>query len=120
MLRFLPDYGRFWLKFRQFYPEKLPSTVSELDDFTTNALLVASLPDLPEYRRVIATTMMHLGPVTDRKSLRFFSRSLRRALLNQAAFDKIQAIIQQEKDKLQSKEALSDESSLEVPKDLLV
>lgn len=93
------------LKIEQFYPKKVPITVKELDDFTTKVLLTSGIQDLPEYRRVIATAVMHLGPVTHRKSARFFSRSLRRALCNQAAFDKIQSLVAEQKAKEEAQKA---------------
>ncbi len=87
------------LKLEQFWPGKVPITPEALDEFTTKVLLAAGVPDLPEYRRVIATSMMHLSPVEHRKSIRFFQRTLRRALANQNAFDKIQELVKEAKAK---------------------
>lgn len=102
---------RLKLQIQQISPKKVPISVSELDQFTTDILMANDLPDLPEYRRVIATAIMHLGPIEDKKSGRFFGRSLRRALANQAAFDKIQDIVQAEKKKQEALKELAADGS---------
>ncbi len=86
------------------FPTKLPITVNELSSMIDDVLEANDLPKDPTYARAIAAAVMHLGPVTRRKSKRFFAKSVHRQIANQAAFDKIQQLIKEEKEKLTPKD----------------
>lgn len=60
-------------------------------------MTVYGLPLNPSYRQAVASSIMHLGHVTDSKPKAFFAKSIKKAMANHAAFDKIQQLKEEEK-----------------------
>lgn len=79
------------------FASPLPRTVYELDSFCDDVLTVNGLPDNPSYRQAMASAIMHLGPVTDKAPKSFFAKSVKKAMANHAAFEKIQQLKEEEK-----------------------
>lgn len=85
-------FKRFKLKVKHLWPEKLPITREEIDVLIKDVICAEDIPNDPTYHHAIASSIMHLGPVTTRKARRFFSKSVRRSIANQVAFEKIEAL----------------------------
>lgn len=85
-------FKRFKLKVKHLWPEKLPITGDEMNVLIKDVIFAEGIPDNPTYHHAIATALMHLGPVTHRKARRFFSKSIRRSIANQVAFNIIDAL----------------------------
>lgn len=103
LVKFRQFFKHYTLKLKQFYPSKLPVTVNELDSLINEVLQTEKLPSDPTYHHAIASAVMHLGPITARKSKRYFAKGVRKSVANQAAFEKIQALREEEKKKLEIK-----------------
>lgn len=88
---------QFTSKMRGFFPEKLPTSNSKLEEFTDTVLSLYGIPFHPSYKNAIATMIMHLSPTTDRKSKYYFVKSVRKAQANQVAYEMIDAIREEEK-----------------------
>lgn len=99
----MTKFKRIYSKLMHRLPSKLPISVPELESFISDVLDVHELPDGATYKNAMAQAMMHLGPVTASKSKIFFAHSVRRRIANQAAYDYIQVLNEEEKKKLESK-----------------
>jgi hypothetical protein len=93
---------------RGFLPKALPKGSLEFDQFTASILETYSIPDLPSYRNAIATMIMHLGPTTSFKSPYYFAVSIKKAMSNQVAYQKIQEYKKLEKE-LEEKRILEEQ-----------
>lgn len=76
----------------QFIPTRLPITEEGLTKLMDDVIYLSDLPDTSDTRATVATCIMHLGPTTDYKSKRFFIKSIRKALINKIAFEKIKSL----------------------------
>lgn len=85
-----------------FFPSALPTGLRALDEFSTSIFETYDLPDLPSYRHAIASMIMHLSPTTAYKPKRFFALSVKKAMSNQIAYEKIQSLKKQEDEYIQS------------------
>lgn len=92
-----------------FIPTALPRGSKEFDDFVLSIFQIYNLPDMPSYRNAVASMVMHLGPLTHRKSKRYFAASILKAMANQVAYQKIQdyKAIMEEEEKKEKEAALA-------------
>lgn len=95
------------------FPSKLPVGMDELDSFTSDILSTYHLPDKPSYRHAVANMIMHLGPTISHAPKSYFAKSIIKAMANQVAFEKIQQISKEEKEKAAELAAQSEVTSLE-------
>jgi hypothetical protein len=80
---------------RGYFPSKLPTSGgTEFDQFTTSIFEAYDIPNLPSYQHAIASMILHLGPQTLSKPKRYFELSIKKAMANEIAFQKIQEIKQ--------------------------
>lgn len=79
------------------FASPLPTTVWEFDRFCDSIFDAHGFPDNPSYRHAMASAIMHLGPVTDWKPKMFFAKSVKKAMANHAAYDKIRQLEAEEK-----------------------
>lgn len=84
------------------FPSELPRTIADLDRLTTDVIKIYGLPDEPSFRQAVASSIMHLGPLTTTASKSFFGKSIKKAMANHAAFDKIRALKKEEEAYVQS------------------
>jgi hypothetical protein len=103
---------------RGFFPTALPKGSNEFDLFCNSILSIYNIPDFPSYRRTIASLVMHLGPTTTHVPKVFFGRSIRKAMANQVAFDKIQQYKQEEQDLQKARLAEKPEATTSEPLDV--
>lgn len=108
------------LQLLQLFPTKLPLTVDEFDKMIAEILEANDLPNEASFKHAIASAIMHLGPVTASKPKRFFAQSVRKAIANQVAYDKMKQLEKEEAERIQKeisdKEAeTKDGSSLQSP-----
>lgn len=85
--------------FRSLFPSPLPTGMQEFDLFCDSIFATYDLPNNPSYRQAIATMIMHLSPTTFYKPKLFFAISVKKAMSNQIAYENIQILKQQEKEK---------------------
>jgi len=85
------------LKLRHLFPTRLPTHKEQLGAFMQEIIDTYEFPDEPSYRHSIASAIMQLGALTDRKPMRFFAKSMRKHMANQIAFLAIEEIRQAEK-----------------------
>ncbi len=71
--------------------------MNELTTFSSDVIKTYGLPDDPSYHQAIAAAIMHLGPLTTYAPKRFFAKSIKKAMANHAAFEKIQSLKAEEK-----------------------
>lgn len=90
-------------------PSKLPRGIEEFDEYCRSIFELYDLPDLPNYRLAIASIIMHLGPTVTRSPKLFFAKSIHKADTNEAAFEAIQKL--KEEDKRKREEALKESQS---------
>jgi len=99
---------------RGHFPSKLPHTEEDFNKFCESIFSVYNLPDKLSYRRAIATMILHLGPLENKKSKIYFVKSIEKARMNEFAFDQMQAF-----KKLEQQEAEeAKEKAIEEPSDL--
>lgn len=91
----------------QRLPSRLPLTVAELDKMIGEILVVNDLPDNPSYKHAIASAIMHLGPVTNKKSYSFFAKSVHKAISNHVAYDKMKQLEKEEQEKKELQDSLA-------------
>lgn len=92
-----------------FFPQKLPITgLEELNAFNSRLFDLYGLPDEKGYQQAIATMIMHLGPTVTRKSPYWFACSIRKAMANEVAFQKLQDI-KREHEEQKAKEIKAEE-----------
>lgn len=92
----------------------LPKGATEFDSFCDSILSTYDIPNFPSYRRTIASLIMHLGPTTTHVPKVFFARSIRKAMANQVAFDKIQQLKKEEQALLDKKPEATTSEPLDV------
>lgn len=94
----------------------LPITIDELDKMSDEIFKLAELPDQPSYRHAIASAIMHLDPITDRKELAFFAKAIRKAISNQVAFNKMKQLEKEDNEKQAATPGTeSNESGIQAP-----
>ncbi|MBK8455593.1 MAG: hypothetical protein IPL34_20145 [Thiofilum sp.] len=86
-------------KLLDLFPVKLPTGATAFSAFCSRILSTHGLPDMPSYHHAIASMVMNLSPQTDRKAPYFFVKAVRKAMANQTAYDAIQKIREEEKQK---------------------
>lgn len=72
------------------FPTKLPKGSSDFDKFADSIIKTYNIPDMHSYRQAIATMILHLDPLTDRKPKKYFALSIMKAMANEVAYSKIQ------------------------------
>lgn len=90
----------------------LPITGEEFDKFAAEIFEASGLPDNPSYRHAIATCIMHLDAVTDKKERSYFARAIRKTAANHVAFIKMKLIEKEEAEKSTPRTEDSDGPSL--------
>lgn len=78
---------------------KLPRGMEEFDEFCRDIFDIYSLPDLPKYRHGICSLVMHLGPTTNKVSKLYLVKCLHKTDANEAAFEVLQKLKEEEKKK---------------------
>lgn len=73
-------------------PHKIPVGKKEFITFCDKIFKVYNLPDMPSYRRAIATKIMHLGDLTTHKPLSYFAKHVRSAMGKQLSYEMIQEL----------------------------
>lgn len=100
---------KLFSQLRGYFPSALPKGAKEFDVFIESILETYNLPDMPSYRHAVASMIMHLGPQTSTKSKIFFARSIRKAMSNQVAYEKIQELKDAEIAKAKQEQLKADE-----------
>lgn len=101
---------KIFAKLMGMIPGPLPHLgILSFDEFCNDIFTRYDLPDLPSYRNAIASMIMHLGPTCAYKSKFFFAVSVKKAMANQIAYEKIQQLKKEEAEYLKKTE-FSDES----------
>jgi hypothetical protein len=108
--RIAPFLAKYAQKLLGLFPAPLPKGASEFDSFCKKVLSTYSLPDEPSYRHTIATMILQLSPTTATKSPHYFAVSVRKAMSNQVAYNAIQMIREEEKQKESAEKASRDEA----------
>jgi hypothetical protein len=93
------------LKLKQlagYWPTDLPVGMTDLENFASDIFETYDIPDKRSYRHAVATMIMHLGPQTNKVPKMYFVKSIRKAMANQIAFEKIQAIKEEEKAEMEA------------------
>ena len=86
-------------------PTQIPYTKDEFEQWVQSIFEIHGLEDKPSSRLAIAQRLMHLGPTESHKSKNYFAKIIQRSLANEAAYETIQALKQQEDDYIESKAA---------------
>jgi hypothetical protein len=90
------------LKLYGFIPQALPTLgLTEFDHYCEMIFEIYDLPDLPSYRQAIATMIMNLGPTKHMEAPFYFAKSVKKAMANQIAYEKIQQLRKAEKEYLE-------------------
>lgn len=74
------------------FPAALPSGMTSMDEFIESILSTYNLPNTPSYHRMIAMMIQHMPQSRYRASKFEFYKAIMRALANEAAFHKLQAL----------------------------
>ena len=101
------------LKLKQlsgYLPTDLPVGMTDLENFSTDIFKTYDIPDKRSYRHAVATMIMHLGPQTNKVPKMYFVKSIRKAMANQIAFEKIQAIKEEEKAELEAAKVVAQDA----------
>lgn len=88
----------FW-RVRGYFPKKLPKGEEGFNRFCHFIYDTYDIPELPSYRHAIATMIMHIPPQTAKASPWFFARSIYKAQANEIAFQVIQEVNKQDREK---------------------
>lgn len=92
-----PKVMKLIKQLRGYFPVELPVGMTALDNFMTEIFETYDLPDMPSYRHAVASMIMHLGPQTHTCAPMHFVKTIKKAMANQVAYEKIQAIKEEEK-----------------------
>lgn len=85
-------------KIKAKFPTKLPTSgAPEFNAWATSILELYELPTFDSYYHAIATAIMHLSPTTSHAPKAFFAKTVRKAMANQIAYEKISEIREKEK-----------------------
>lgn len=102
------------LKIKQlsgYLPSKLPIGMTEHDQFATDLFATYDIPDKRSYRHAVATMIMHLGPQVTKVPKMYFVDSIRKAMANQIAFEKIQLIKEEEKAEMEAAKVVAQDAN---------
>lgn len=96
---------RLSLLIRYRFPSKLPTGMTEFEDFVQSILVAYKLPDLPSYKNAVATMIMHLSPQQSYAPKAYFAKGIRKSMANQIAYSKIQEYkkLEEEREKAEEK-----------------
>lgn len=94
------DFEQFLQRILGRFPTALPKGAEEFDEFAQSILSTYNIPDFPSYRRAIASMIMHLGPTMSHAPKSFFAKSIKKAMANEVAFNKIQQFKREEQELL--------------------
>lgn len=84
---------KLYLRCKGFISQDLPTSgMKELDQYCEMIFFTYNLPDLPSYRQAICSMIMHLSPTVHAKAPYFFAKSVKKAMANQIAYEKIQKL----------------------------
>lgn len=96
---------KLFLKVVFFFPRPLPHIgMTDFDRYCELIFTIYGLPDLPSYRQAIASMIMHLSPSTFYKAPFYFATSVKKAMANQLAYEKIQQLKKEEAEYLKKTE----------------
>ena len=100
----------WFYKFIFLFPRPLPYIgMTDFDRYCDMIFNVYGLPDLPSYRQAIASMIMHLSPTTSYQAPFFFAKSVKKAMANQIAYEKIQQLKKEEAEYLKKTEFVEGE-----------
>ncbi len=93
----MSPFKKFVTRLKHLFPSVLPLNMDEMNVFIEDIITANSLPNDKSYHHAISGAIMHLGPVTSHKSKRWFAKSVRKAIANQVAYQKIKSLQDEEK-----------------------
>jgi len=82
---------------KSFIPERLPQSESAVLSFIDEVCELGALPNNNSFKQAIATALMHVGQDSTHVTKRSLLNSLRRQILNQASYNILQIIKDEEK-----------------------
>lgn len=95
-------------RLRGQFPTSLPRGMTELESFVTDIFSTYGFADSPHYRHAIATMILHLDTLCDKKSKAYFARAVRKSQANEVAFEMLQQLKEQEEKKKAELKALEE------------
>jgi len=84
-----------WLK--SYIPERLPQSGAAMEAWLVQVMALAGVPDADSYRQAIATSIMQLPELGNRRSKQFFIRVIQKRISAQLAYNIIDGIREKEK-----------------------
>lgn len=81
------------------FPSELPREHDEYESFFNKIFSLYDFDDIPFYRHAISSLILHQGSTTTSMPLYFFAQSIRKSRSNQIAFEIIQKMKEDEKNK---------------------
>ncbi len=87
----------FWLKLKSFFPEKLPTGMSEFMKWSDEIILLSNYADADSLRFAIASILIHSDHKTSALSKNYFVVRLRKSAANQVASQVFQDIKEKQK-----------------------
>lgn len=114
MQTWLQFIKRIILLIISYFPSALPLTKEEFESFYNSLLFLFKFDDTPQFKHAVATGLMHIDSLTIKKPKRYFERSLKKAQVNDTAFNVIQDILKKEKETIEAAKKLQ-EAPIEPP-----
>lgn len=88
---------KLWTKFVFMFPHQLPVGEMAFIDYCDKLFLTYDLPNLASYHHAVATMIMNQSPVTDSIPPCMFAKSIRKAMANEVAWARLQALKEEQK-----------------------
>lgn len=115
MKSWLQFIKRLFLLVLSYFPSALPFTKDQFETFYQSLLFLFKFDDTPQFKHAVATGLMHIDSLTINKPKRYFQKSLRKAQVNDMAFDIIQGLIKDQKEVIEAAKKAAESPSEPTP-----
>lgn len=88
---------KLWKQLLFRFPHALPVGETAFVEFCSMIFETYDLPDLPSYHHAVATMIMNQSPTTDKIAPVYFAKSIRKAMANEVAYARLQALRAEQK-----------------------
>ena len=82
---------------RSYLPSRLPQTGMAMEAWVVDVLALAKVPDNDSFRQAIASELMNLDGLINKKAKQYFVKVIQKRIVNQLAYQIIEGIREKEK-----------------------
>lgn len=82
---------------RSYLPKQLPQTGAQMESFLVDVMELAGVPDNDSFRQAVASELMNLRGLINKRSKQYFVKVIKQRITNQLAYNIISIINEREK-----------------------